>query len=92
MCCSDRLNSPPISDIGPGRGALRFDPDVCDGTDFTVGDLRTHKPVRRSLTRSTFGDVDDSVSKGLRGFLRQIVPDASTDDPVRIFAREFLGV
>jgi hypothetical protein len=32
------------------------------------------------------------LSKGLRGFLRQIVPDTTRDDPMRIFAREFLGV
>jgi hypothetical protein len=30
--------------------------------------------------RSTFGgDVDDSLRKGLRGFLWQIVPDAARD-------------
>jgi hypothetical protein len=37
-------------------------------------------------------DFYDSVRKVLRGFLRQIVPDAALDDPVRIFAREFLGI
>ena len=37
-------------------------------------------------------DVDDSVGKGVRGFLRQIVPDATLDKPVRIFGREFLGI
>ena len=36
--------------------------------------------------QSAFGDVDDSLGKGLRGFLRQIVPDAAGDGPVRIFA------
>ena len=29
------------------------------------------------------GDFDDRVGKGLRGFLRQIVPDAAFDSPVR---------
>jgi hypothetical protein len=42
--------------------------------------------------RSITVDFYDSVPKLLRGFLRQIVPDAALDDPVRIFAREFLGV
>jgi hypothetical protein len=37
-------------------------------------------------------NVDDGLGKGLRGFLRQIVPDAVLDDPVLIFAREFLGI
>jgi hypothetical protein len=32
------------------------------------------------------------LGKGLGGFLRQIVPDATLNDPVRIFAREFLGI
>ena len=37
-------------------------------------------------------DVDDSFGKGARSFLRQIVLDAALDDPVRISAREFLGI
>src|SRR5215208_2661746 len=47
------------------------------------------------LASGSFGvtvDFDDSFGKGLRGFLRQIVPNAARDDPVRIFAREFLGI
>src|SRR4051794_3767326 len=43
-------------------------------------------------TRLAFGDIDDSFGKSFRGFLGQIVPDAALDDPVRIFARELLGV
>src|SRR5882762_1189166 len=31
-------------------------------------------------------DVDHSLGKSLRGFLRQIVPDAALDEPVRILA------
>src|SRR5215467_2791900 len=46
-----------------------------------------------AATHSAFGgDVDDSLGKGLGGFLRQIVPDATRDIPVRILAREFRGV
>src|SRR5215217_6162417 len=47
------------------------------------------------LASGSFGvtvDFDDSFGKGLRGFLRQIVANAALDDPVRIFAREFLGI
>jgi hypothetical protein len=32
------------------------------------------------------------LDEGLRGFLRQIVPNPARDDPVRIFAREFLCI
>jgi hypothetical protein len=32
------------------------------------------------------------VDKGLRSFLRQIVPNAALDDPVSVFAREFIGI
>jgi hypothetical protein len=37
-------------------------------------------------------DVDDSLGKGLRGFLKQIVPYAALDDPVLVFSRELLGI
>jgi len=37
-------------------------------------------------------DFYDSLGKFLRSFLRQIVPDAALDDPVRLFFREFLGI
>jgi len=43
-------------------------------------------------TRSVTADIDHSLDNGLRGFLSQIVPDAALDDPVRIFAREFLSI
>jgi hypothetical protein len=43
---------------------------------------------RRSITV----DFYDSLGKGLRGFLRQIVTDAAVDDPVYIFAGEFVGI
>ena len=36
--------------------------------------------------------VDHGLGEGLRGFLRQIVPDAALDDPVRIFAGELLAI
>jgi hypothetical protein len=41
---------------------------------------------------SDFGNVDDRFRKGLRRFLRQIVPDAALDEPVRIFAGEFAAI
>ena len=37
-------------------------------------------------------DVDDGLGKGLRRFLRQVVPDAARDDTVLILAREFLRI
>jgi hypothetical protein len=37
-------------------------------------------------------DVDYSSSKGLRRLLEQIVTDAAPDDPVRVFAHEFLAI
>ena len=42
--------------------------------------------------RSKTIDVDDSLGEGARGFLRQIVPHATLDDPVGILAREFLRI
>ena len=45
------------------------------------------------LLRPTKGvDINYGLCKGFRSFLGQIVPDASRDIPVRILAREFLGV
>ena len=44
------------------------------------------------MRRSIGIDVNDRLGKGLRGFLRQIVPDATRDGAVRIFAREFARV
>src|SRR5215475_8510740 len=46
----------------------------------------------RRLRASITVDFDDSLGKGLRSFLRQIVPDAALDDAVRILAGEFLGI
>src|SRR5579859_3862123 len=37
-------------------------------------------------------DVDDRLGERLRGFLRQVVPDAAGDEPVRIFARELAAI
>src|SRR5713226_3829016 len=50
------------------------------------------RPPSLSGQRSITVDFDDGCGEGLRGFLRQIVPDAALDDPVRIFTREFLGI
>jgi len=46
----------------------------------------------RRERRSDFGDVDDRLSKGLWGFLRQVVPHAAGDEPVLIFSREFAAI
>ena len=42
--------------------------------------------------RSIIVDLDDGLGKLLRGFLREVVPNAARDDPVLIFAREFPGI
>src|SRR5438105_13392571 len=59
----------------------------------SVGEESRHSsgtPGPRLRSRSV--DVDHGLRKGLRGFLRQIVPDAAGDGPVRIFARKFPGI
>src|ERR1017187_204119 len=43
-------------------------------------------------SRSKTVDIDNRLGKGLRSFLRQIVPYAAGDGALRIFAREFVGV
>lgn len=48
--------------------------------------------TRRRRRRSNFGDVEHGFGKGLRVFLRQIVPYAALDRPVLVFAGEFLRV
>src|SRR5215470_11254729 len=58
-----------------------------------TGNLRTaFASPQVPQRRSKLGDVDDSLSKGLRRFLRQVVPDAALNEPVLVFARELLGV
>jgi hypothetical protein len=42
--------------------------------------------------RSQRIDIDDRLGEGLRGFLGHVVPDAAFDHPVRVLAREFVGV
>jgi hypothetical protein len=42
--------------------------------------------------RSIPVDVEDRFGEGLRRCLRQIVPDAAREHPVRVDARELLGV
>src|SRR6202050_3874171 len=54
---------------------------------------RTHRRIGRFLTiPSTFSYFDNCFGKGLWSLLRQIVPDAAADEPVRIFSGEFLGI
>lgn len=37
-------------------------------------------------------DVDNCLGKGLRRLLRQIVPNATLDEPVRVLARKLFGL
>src|SRR6266498_4047542 len=50
------------------------------------------KRGRRELLDSEAVDVNDRLRERLRRFLRQIVPDAARHGPMRILAREFLGI
>ena len=61
---------PLIVEDGPASQAWRSDRDVAHGVDSG----------RKTV------DLDDSFGEGLRGFLRQVVPDAARDDPVCVFA------
>ena len=58
--------------------------DACRTGTAGVGIVRQRRSIAVNL--------EDRFGKGLRGFLRQIVPDAARDDPMRIFARELLGI
>src|ERR687893_1317647 len=55
-------------------------------------------PLRQGACQDIGGPVsmaigfDYGFGKGLRGFLRQVVPDAALDKPVLVPAREFLRV
>src|SRR6185369_8065276 len=57
--------------------------------DFMTSSL---KRGRRELSRSEAIDIDDRLRECLRRFLRQIVPDTARDGPMRILARELLGI
>jgi hypothetical protein len=46
-------------------------------------------PFRNSSTQSV--DIHDGLRECLGSFLRQIVTDSTRDQPVRIFAREFIA-
>src|SRR4051812_7499349 len=58
------------------------------------GRRRVVRRVSRALDRGSgiAADLEDSFGKGVRSFLRQIVPYAALDGPMRIFARELFGV
>jgi len=46
--------------------------------------------IRRQISKTV--DLDDGLGESFRSFLRKIVPDASGDGPMCIFAGEFLGI
>ena len=58
--------------------------DACRRSTAGVGIVRTRRSIAVNL--------EDRLGKGLRRFLRQIVPDAARDHPVRIRARKFLRI
>src|ERR1700759_2279475 len=59
-----------------------------------VWSRRFSRATRRPRDGTKLGtiDIDDRLSEGLRGFLRQIVADASLDEPVFVVPREFSRV
>jgi hypothetical protein len=61
-------------------------------TRLTATSMLPRVCERPRLRRSTYGNVHDSLGKGLRRFLWEVVPDASRDLPVLVFPREFLCV
>src|ERR1700730_12950683 len=50
------------------------------------------KRGRRELLRSEAVDIDYRLRESLRRFQREVVPDAARDGPMRILARELLGI
>src|SRR5277367_6688597 len=63
----------------------------CDGDDLQPS-TRYRGRQDGCWRRSLPGDVDARFGEGVRSLLRQIVPDAALDEPMRVFARELLGV
>jgi hypothetical protein len=57
--------------------------------------LQSRRPpplILSTSVQSTAVDFDDGIGERLRSFLRQVVPDATGNGPVRISAREFIGI
>src|SRR3984885_12676203 len=56
--------------------------------------IRSNGPTRRTFQncRSKSVHVDDSLSECLRSLLRQIVPNAASDDPVFVLTRKKLSI
>jgi hypothetical protein len=71
-----RLVEKGLSEAGRMRSLRRL--FTLDMSESTRGSPRQHGSI--------VVDVDHSLGKSLRGFLRQIVPDSSLDEPVRILA------
>ena len=80
--------------IGPNASQARFGNlpwmDLLHLIAF--GHVGVHEADMQAERRSITVDIEHRLGKGPRRFLRQIVPDAAFDKPVRIFAREFFGI
>src|SRR5205823_13881140 len=74
------------------RSVLRLKPRAWRRPRADAISSQAPKRGRRELLRSEAVDVDDRLRKGLGRLLRQIVPDAARDGPMRILAREFLSI
>src|SRR5580704_4491869 len=64
--------------------------DARERGDLAVAFVNNLCQAHRSapLGKSKAGDINDRLGEGLRGFLRQIVPNAAGDEAVVIFPRE----
>src|SRR3984893_9741048 len=60
------------------------------GMHFLASPVDTWASSR--LPASCVADVDDGLSEGPRGFLRQIVTNAAFDQPVLVLAGEFVAI
>src|SRR5579862_1419449 len=68
-----------------------------NGRSLTRAPRDTHTSPHPNQTcnaepRSVAVDIDYGLGEGLRGFLGQVVPDATADHPVLILARELAGI
>src|SRR5471032_2235210 len=68
-----------------------------DRGDLIAGHTRPADHIPKSagppkLRRSITVYVDDSLGKGLRSLLRQVVADAAADEAVLILARELIAI
>ena len=81
---------PPVEEIPRQRGIR-----LCGATPRIGYAMRCEYTAPGYLSdrsRSKAININDRLTEGLRSFLRQIVPNATADEAVSIFAREFRAI